>query len=243
MRLTIGPLTAAIYVLSSLAVAAECAPVQVTTSCTLYQASLAVDVCLRSGSTFVQGENTWKDATYTTISWTKQKGVKFFSVVDAGHTAEPHGALFVGITRHWPKEGGPGASDVKLTQNHGLDFFKASTPLYKYNKAVDLAAAAPKEVIEWGHLPDTPDTQSKSLFDSLRYRSQLKNFSFESSGNNDDFHARLYRFDSGPGIMCIPFYVGTPGAVKEIIGRTLDVFGEPEERTGSLNVQIKRQRE
>jgi hypothetical protein len=216
VHVKIVPLATAILVLSSFAVAAQCPTAQVTAVCAPYQASLAANSCLAPGSTFVQTGSVWTLATRTKVPWANQKVANFFSVVDASHTVEPNGLLFVGIIRSL--EIAPPTPDVRLSQNRELHFKKTSAR-DEYSAAVNWKARATAVLNEWGSLPDTDPVFRES------YRAQLKDFDFQSVAGQFDLHARLYRFQSGPGIMCIPFYVGTPVALDKIFGTTLDVFG------------------
>ena len=92
-------------------------------------------------------------------------------------------------------------------------------------------APATSTLYHWAEVQGTHELFSTS------YKSELKNFDFTNSGDKDSMHARLYRFDSGSGLVCIPFWVGITAQTMSVEGTLLDVFGG-EKSSDSFYVKI-----
>lgn len=231
----LGYALTAMPLLSSTARADDCPQVQLAPSCKNYQRQLAPKSCLRASVVFVQVTSGWSVVDGTSnVTRPNSKVLHFFYVIgpvvapngatvaetDLNNSKQQVGVAFVGITRDNP----PVTPDtVRLSQNKGSEFNtskpKPSDDLTDYNSAIT-GMTPPRNVLKvWGTVkPAAP------IFD-MNDSSVWKNFALvPGKSNPPDMHARLYKFDYGSGLMCIPFSVGLPNIISDIRGSAFDVF-------------------
>ncbi len=199
---------------------ADCAPVTAAPHCAAYLNHLADGACLSAGSTFMQKGSTWKDITglNTTLKSSKATSVSFFFVVDATLTQQKNltsGLVFVGITRSFK---GPQPTEVKLTHNDGDD--KQFEDLKLYSRAMQ--GAPPDQILNsWGKTSSVYLFEESSIPLSVRSGFDLG----PEDVSRPALHARLYTFDPGNALECIPFTAGLDSTLNYIEGKEFDVFG------------------
>jgi hypothetical protein len=66
---------------------------------------------------------------------------------------------------------------------------------------------------------------------------ELQELDFTPPEDQTDLHARLYRFQSGAGVICIPFWVGIQDNFRIIKGALLDLFGLPPTQPDAVSAQ------
>ena len=225
----VRPLMCMVMIFATEALADECPPVAMQTpSCAPFQQRLTADACIKPGAIFIANGSMWAPPEDVSLAHKKQR-VEFFYVVDASRTKMPFGLAFVGIVRtHVPPTPN---KEVALSQNKGFSFQKSSSAKTAYSAAVNWRAPATTTLYHWANVEGT-----QALF-SASYKSELRSFDFPSAGDKDSMHARLYRFDSGGGLVCVPFWVGVTPQTTSVEGTLLDVLGG-ERGTDSFYIEI-----
>jgi hypothetical protein len=175
--------------------------------------------CFRAGATFVQQGNDWQFVTESLPIQQPSSRLNFFVAVDTNNTKQKYGLVFVGIMRS------PSVSTttkgVRLSKNEDLSSPDNSELLETYKKAVTSHGPVTTPLFAWEKFTDTD-----YLFTTAD-ATELEKLDFNPEQERTDLHARLYRFQSQAGVICVPFWVGIKSNFRTISGLTLDIYGLP----------------
>ena len=87
-------------------------------------------------------------------------------------------------------------------------------------------------LFNWESIP-----QTDFLFTTVD-ATELEDLDFYPQEVQTDLHARLYRFLSGDGLICVPFWVGAQHNFTTIAGATLDLYGAPSQKAEHFSIKI-----
>jgi hypothetical protein len=220
----VGPALSVTLLLGSGARAGVDCPSVQTLICSQSPGQSADQSCVKPGATFVQLSSGWKPASEAPpIPYPSSSRVNFIYLVDANRTKQKYGLLFVGITRY--RSISTTAKSVRLSgnlsDNADLSLPDNQVMLETYKRAVTSLGPITAPLYKWEKIPDT------DFFFTTVAPDELQKLDFNPTDDSSDLHARLYRFQSGAGLICIPFWVGAQDNFITISGTVIDLYGVP----------------